>query len=87
MLKARHDTVVSLPEAQLRVGRWHMCAAALTTFARKQPLGVLGGIILLMMIIVALLASSLAPFDPYANSVRLNFCMAVELSNASGQYA
>jgi hypothetical protein len=45
MLKARHDTVVSLPEAQLRVGRWHMCAAALTTFARKQPLGVLGGII------------------------------------------
>jgi peptide/nickel transport system permease protein len=85
MLKARHDTVVSLPEAQLRVGRWHMCAAALTTFARKQPLGVLGGIILLMMIIVALLASSLAPFDPYAVHVRYKYASPGALVEETGQ--
>ena len=85
MLKARHDTVVSLPEAHLRVGRWHMCAAALTTFASKQPLGVLGGIILLTMIIVALLASSLAPFDPYAVHVRYKYASPGALVEETGQ--
>jgi len=65
MLKARHDAVMSFPVARQRGGRWHTCTAALTTFARRQPLGALGGTMLLALIVLALLASSLAPFDPY----------------------
>src|SRR5215472_11273241 len=72
MVKARSDTVMPLPPVHRRIGRWHSVTAALgtwastlATFARKQPLGALGGIILLTIIGLALLASSLAPFDPY----------------------
>ena len=85
MLKARHDTVLALPEARQRVGRWHTCTAALTTFARKQPMGALGGIILLTMIAVALLASSLAPFDPYAVHVRYKYANPGALVEETGQ--
>jgi len=85
MLKARHDAVVSLPAARRRVGRWHTWTAALTTFASKQPLGALGGIILLTMIAVALLASSLAPFDPYAVHVRYKYASPGALVEETGQ--
>src|SRR5713101_6641371 len=84
MLKAPHDVVVSPPEARRRVGRWHTCTAALTTFARKQPLGALGGVILLTMIAVALLASSLAPFDPYAVHVRYKYASPGALVEETG---
>ena len=73
MLKARHDAVVSLLEAHRRMGRWHTYMAALITFARKQPLGALGGLILLAMVALALFASSLAPFDPYEVHVRYKY--------------
>lgn len=39
---------------------------ACKTFARKQPLGVIGAAILLVMVLVAVFAPALAPFDPYA---------------------
>src|SRR2546427_5373969 len=65
MLKARHDTVVPLTEARWRGGRWHSVTAALVMFSRKQTLGALGGICLLTVIAIALLAPFLAPFDPY----------------------
>jgi peptide/nickel transport system permease protein len=85
MLKAPHDAVVPLPEARRRVGRWHTCMAALTMFARKQPLGALGGVILLTMIAVALLASSLAPFDPYAVHVGYKYASPGALVEETGQ--
>src|SRR5215471_20366574 len=85
MLKARHDAVVSFPEARQRGGRWHTCMAALTTFARKQPLGALGGIVLLTMVVVALLASSLAPFDPYEVHVRYKYANPGALVEETGQ--
>ena len=85
MLKARHDAVVSLPAARQRVGRWHTWTAALTTFASKQPLGALGGIILLTMMAVALLASSLAPFDPYAVHVLYKYASPGALVEETGQ--
>ena len=85
MLKARYDAVVSLPAARRRVGRWHTWTAALTTFASKQPLGALGGIILLTMMAVALLASSLAPFDPYAVHVLYKYASPGALVEETGQ--
>ena len=39
---------------------------ACKTFARKQPLGVIGAAILLAMVLVAVFAPALSPFDPYA---------------------
>src|SRR5574341_615879 len=85
MLKARQDAGVSRPEARRRIGRWHTWTAALTTCARKQPLGALGGVILLTMIIVVLLASSLAPFDPYAVHVLYKYASPGTLVEEPGQ--
>ena len=65
MLKTRNGAARPLPEAQLSFGWRQTLWATVTTFARKQPLGVLGGVILLGMVCLALLAPALAPFDPY----------------------
>jgi len=40
----------------------------LSTFARKQPLGFAGGLVVLLFIIVAVFAPLLSPFDPEASS-------------------
>ena len=40
----------------------------LKSFARAQPLGFVGGLLVLAMIIMALFADILAPFDPEENS-------------------
>src|SRR5712691_4215102 len=85
MLKARHDAVVSLTAVRWRGGRWHSVTAALVMFARKQPLGALGGVVLLMMIAVALLASSLAPFDPYEVHVRYKYANPGAFVEETGQ--
>src|SRR3989442_15429914 len=69
MLKARHDAVVGRTEARWRGGGWHSVGAALVMFARKQPLGALGGMVLLTVIAIALLAPFLAPFDAYEGHV------------------
>lgn len=92
MLKARPDTAVPHTPAHRRSGRWHRvtaalgtCARTLTTCARKQPLGVLGGIILLTMIALALLAPSLAPFDPYEVHVRYKYANPGTVLEETGQ--
>ena len=36
----------------------------LATFARRKPLGAIGGVVLLAMVLVAILAPYIAPFDP-----------------------
>jgi peptide/nickel transport system permease protein len=85
MLKARHDAVVSRTEARWRGGRWHSVTAALVMFARKQPLGALGGIVLLTVIAIALLAPFLAPFDPYEVHVRYKYANPGALVEETGQ--
>jgi peptide/nickel transport system permease protein len=92
MVKARSDTVVPLTPARRHTGRWHSVTAALgtwastlATFASKQPLGALGGIILLTMIGLALLASSLAPFDPYEVHVRYKYANPGAVVEETGQ--
>ena len=92
MVKARSDTVMPLPPVHRRIGRWHSAttalgtgASTLATFARKQPLGALGGIIPLSMIVLALLASSLAPFDPYEVHVRYKYANPGVVLEETGQ--
>ncbi len=85
MLKARHDAVVSRTEARWRGGRWHSVTAALVMFARKQPLGALGGMVLLTVIAIALLAPCLAPFDPYEVHVRYKYANPGALVEETGQ--
>src|SRR5690606_35314858 len=45
--------------------RWRV--SGIWQFARRQPLGAAGGIIVIIMILAALFADVLAPYDPVAN--------------------
>ena len=47
--------------------------AALLNFARRYPLGALGGAILIVMILTAIFAPVLAPYDPQETSVALQY--------------
>jgi len=47
--------------------------AALLNFARRYPLGALGGAILVVMILTAIFAPWLAPYDPQETSVALQY--------------
>ena len=62
----RAGGVLSLPQARPGVDQRGPFYARLATFTRKQPLGVLGGVMLLGLVTLALLAPLLSPFDPYA---------------------
>lgn len=92
MLKVRPDTVAPLTPAHRCIGWRHRvtaalgtCARTLATFARKQPLGALGGIALLTVIAIALLAPFLAPFDPYEVHVRYKYANPGALVEETGQ--
>jgi peptide/nickel transport system permease protein len=65
MLRTRNGTAVSLPPAQGHFEPRLTLLTVVARFTRKQPLGVLGGLLLLGVIGLALLAPALAPFDPY----------------------
>jgi len=47
--------------------------AAVVKFARTKPLGAAGGLIILVMLVVAALADGLAPYDPYRADYELQF--------------
>src|SRR5215831_11258953 len=65
MLKTRNVAALPRLEARLRFGWQHALVTTVTTFARKQPLGLVGAAILLGIVCLALLAPVIAPFDPY----------------------
>jgi peptide/nickel transport system permease protein len=44
-----------------------------TAFARAKPLGAAGGFIILIMLLVALVAGTVAPYDPYAPDAAAQF--------------
>jgi peptide/nickel transport system permease protein len=85
MLRTRHGTAVSLPPAQ---GRGELRLTLLTVvarFARKQPLGVIGGLLLLGIIGLALLAPALSPFDPYEVHVTYKYAGPGTILQETGQ--
>jgi peptide/nickel transport system permease protein len=57
----------------------------ITRFARKQPLGVIGGLMLLGIIGLALLAPVLAPFDPYEVHVTYKYAAPGVILQETGQ--
>ena len=48
-------------------------AEAVAKFVRTKPLGAAGGLIILGMLVVALFADALAPYDPYKGDYALQF--------------
>jgi peptide/nickel transport system permease protein len=58
------DRASALPEVAPRRGFW----AETAEFCRAQPLGAIGGAVILLMLVVGALAPLLAPYDPVANS-------------------
>jgi peptide/nickel transport system permease protein len=57
---------LDLAGAAARPGRGAGTWAAVTRFARKKPLGAIGGLLMVLMIVVAVLADPLATHDPIA---------------------
>ena len=85
MLKTRNVAALPRLEARLRF-RWpHTLLTTVTTFARKQPLGLIGGAILLGIVVLALLAPVIAPFDPYEVHVTYKYAGPGATLEGSGQ--
>jgi peptide/nickel transport system permease protein len=56
------DVVADTPVESRRARWW----AAVRDFARRRTLGAVGGAVVMLMILIALLATALAPYDPVA---------------------
>lgn len=85
MLRARNGAALPRPEARLSFAWQHTLLTTVTTFARKQPLGVVGGVILLGIVFLALLAPVIAPFDPYEVHVTHKYAGPGSILEGTGQ--
>lgn len=85
MLRTRNGTAVSLPPAQGHFEPRLTLLTVVARFTRKQPLGVLGGLLLLVVIGLALLAPALAPFDPYEVHVTYKYAGPGTILQETGQ--
>ena len=65
MPKAQKSTAVPLPKTIMPDVASPVAVTTLQSFARKQPLGMLGGSLLLLFVALAITAPLLMPFDPY----------------------
>jgi peptide/nickel transport system permease protein len=65
MLSGRNGETLPLPVVRKSLSWGHTLFITIATFAQKKPLGVAGGVILLVMVLLAVLAPWIAPFDPY----------------------
>jgi peptide/nickel transport system permease protein len=75
----------AMPSPVAREGRWTSLMAWLNAFARKQPLGVIGALILMGIVLLALLAPVMAPFDPYAVHVTYKYAAPGTVLETTGQ--
>ena len=58
------DTIAASEELRQRPG----LLKRLWTFARRQPLGFLGGVVVVVFILMAIFANHITPYDPEASS-------------------
>ena len=71
----------SIPSSDSRSAR----GSAFAAFAKKQPLGVIGGLILLAILLAAFFAPVLSPFDPYEVHVLYKYAPPGTPLNDTGQ--
>ena len=55
------------------VGRQPRLLKTLVRFGRQKPLGAMGGIVLVALVVVAIIASWVAPLDPYRTHIKYKF--------------
>lgn len=85
MPRAKNGEGLALPQVYPR-SRWGVQARrAVATFTRKKPLGLVGGIILLLLVLIAAFAPILAPFDPYEVHVLYKYAAPGTLYEETGQ--
>lgn len=85
MRRVREELTASIPSTDIRAGRRTSPVAWLNTFARKQPLGIIGALILLGIITLAFLAPVISPFDPYAVHVTYKYAVPGTVLEPTGQ--
>jgi peptide/nickel transport system permease protein len=54
---------------EFKKSAWLRSWSAIGSFAREKPLGAAGGLIFLLMLVVAVTAQWIAPFDPISNDI------------------
>jgi len=75
--------VLALPAPSAREGVRR--GPAVAAFARRKPLGVIGGAILLVLVAGALLAPAIAPFDPYETHIPYKYAGPGTIYEPTGQ--
>ena len=79
------NLTVAIPDAAVPERRWSAAWAWLRVFARKQPLGVIGALILIGIVLLAFLAPVISPFDPYAVHVTYKYAAPGTVLESTGQ--
>lgn len=85
MPKAHNTTALSFPGPTSQATEAPAVVSTLRTFARKQPLGILGVSILFLLVFLALAASYLMPFDPYEPHIRYKYANPGTIYTETGQ--
>ncbi len=74
-----------IPEGGAPAPTQSTVVGTLASFARKQPLGVIGAVILLVVLLVAFFAPVLAPFDPYEVHVLYKYAVPGTVLKETGE--
>ncbi len=86
MHRVQNGAVLPLRDTRPRLGWWPALGTALVTFARKQPLGVIGAVILFGILLLAFFAPVIAPFDPYEVHVLYKYAPPGAVLQETGQH-
>jgi peptide/nickel transport system permease protein len=85
MPRASHSTSLPYPAMSSQAADVPAVVSTLRAFARKQPLGLLGGSVLVILVCLALSAPLLMPFDPYEPHVRYKYANPGTIYPETGQ--
>lgn len=85
MRRGRKGAALPPPIARMHFQWDSTPLTTITTFARKKPLGLLGGFILLLMMVLALLGPWIAPFNPYEVHVLYKYAEPGTIIEETGQ--